>query len=210
MARNAGEPALPGAAYIPANVVVGTALVALARRGGLSWEALGMGRRHVGRGIRTGAVAAAVAAAAMLAGAAWPLTRGLFDDERVAVDAGTGELAYQTLVRIPVGTVAFEELAFRGVLLGLLLRRLSPAAAVAVDSALFGLWHIVPTLATARANQITGAGRVGLVAGAVVVTAVGGAVFCALRLRGRHLLAPALLHLAFNDVGYFLSWWVRA
>ena len=210
MARNAGEPVLPGAAYIPTNVVVGTALVSLARRGGLSWEALGLGRRHAGRGLRAGAVAAAVAAAAMLAGAALPLTRGLFDDERVAVDAGTGELAYQTLVRIPVGTVAFEELAFRGVLLGLLLRRLSPAAAVAVDSALFGLWHIVPTLATARANQITGAGRVGLVAGAVVLTAVGGAVFCALRLRGRHLLAPALLHLAFNDVGYLLSWWVRA
>ena len=68
----------------------------------------------------------------------------------------------------------------------------------------------MPTLATARANEIAGPARMGLVVGAVLVTAVGGVVFCALRLGGRHLLAPAMLHVAFNDVGYLLAWWVRS
>ncbi|HEX2063708.1 MAG TPA: CPBP family glutamic-type intramembrane protease, partial [Acidimicrobiales bacterium] len=145
-----------------------------------------------------------------VAGAALPTTRGLFDDERVPVDASGWERLYQTAVRIPVGTVLFEEVAFRAVLLALLRRRLSLAAAVAVDSALFGLWHIVPTLATARANDVVGLGRLGLVAGSVLATAVGGAVFCALRVRGRHVVAPALLHLGFNDAGYLLAWWVRS
>ncbi len=108
-----------------------------------------------------------------------------------------------------MGTVACEELAFRGVLLALLFRQLSVRAAVAVDSALFGLWHIVPTLAMARANEIAGAGRIGLVVGAVLATAAA-ASSSALRLRGRHLLAPAMLHVAFNDVGYILAWWVRS
>ena len=208
-ARNLGEVLLPGPAYVPTNVALGTFLVALARRDGCSWEDLGLDRRHLRRGLIVGGAAASAAVAGMLVGAASPVTRGLFDDARVPADAGGWERLYQTAIRIPVGTVAFEELAFRGVLLALLCRRLPTTAAMAVNSALFGLWHIVPTLATARVNGIAGAGRVGLVIGSVLTTAVGGMVFCALRARGRHLLAPAILHLGFNDAGYLLAWWVR-
>ncbi|MDQ4133578.1 MAG: CPBP family intramembrane metalloprotease [Actinomycetota bacterium] len=208
-ARNLAELVLPDAAYIPVNVGVGAGLLVLARRGGCSWDDLGLERRHVRRGLVVGGSAASVAVVAMVVGAAWPTTRGLFDDERVPGGAGGWERVYQTAVRIPLGTVAFEELAFRGVLLAFLRRRLPLAVAVVVDSALFGLWHIVPTLGTARANQIAGTGRAGLLIGSVLVTAVGGVVFCALRVRGGHLLAPAMLHLAFNDTGYLLASWVR-
>lgn len=208
-ARNLGEIVLPGTAYVPVNLATGTVLVALARRAGSSWEDLGLSGRHLRRALAVGGAAASVAVAGMLAGAAVPMTRGVFDDERVAARAGAGELLYQTAYRIPLGTVLFEELAFRGVLLAVLRQRLSLRAAVTVDSALFGLWHIVPTLAAARANGIVGAGRLGLVVGSVLLTAAGGVVFCALRLRGHHLVAPAMLHLAFNDTGYFLAWWLR-
>jgi membrane protease YdiL (CAAX protease family) len=208
--RNLGEVGLPDAAYVPTNVAVGAVLVALARRWGCSWDDLGLDRRHLGRGLTLGGTAASVAIVAMLVGASLPMTRGLFDDGRVPADASGWERLYQIAVRIPVGTVAFEELAFRAVLLALLIRRFSRAVAVGVDSALFALWHIVPTLATARANEIVGLGRVGLLIGALVATFVGGILFCALRLRGRHLLAPAMLHLAFNDTGYLLAWWVRS
>lgn len=208
--RNLSELVLPNAAYVPTNVGVGALLVALARGSGLSWADLGLERRHIRRGLAIGGAVASVAVAAMVIGAALPMTRDLFDDERVPGNAGGRERLYQTTIRIPVGTVAFEELAFRGVLLALLCRRLSLRTAVAVDSAAFGLWHIVPTLATARANGIVGLGRVGLVIGSVLATSLGGVVFCALRVRGRHLLAPALLHLGFNDAGYLLAWWHRA
>ena len=208
-ARNLAGVALPDPAYVPTNVALGAALVAVARRTGSSWDDLGLDRRRAGRALRVGGAVGAVAAAGMLAGAALPATRGLFDDARVAAAASGWERLYQTALRIPVGTAAFEELAFRGVLLALLCRRASTATAVVLNSALFGLWHIVPTLATARANGVVGLGRVGLVAGSVVVTAVGGALFCGLRLRGGHLLAPALVHVAFNDAGYLAAWWVR-
>ena len=208
-ARNVTEVVLPDPAYVPTNVALGAVLIGLARRAGSSWEDLGLDRRHVRRGLTAGAVAASAAVAGMVLAAALPFSRGVFDDERVPTDASGGERLYQTALRIPVGTAAFEELAFRGVLLALLRRRLPLRAAVVIDSALFGLWHIVPTLATARANGIVGPGRVGLVVGSVAATTLGGAVFCALRLRGRHLLAPVMLHVAFNDTGYLLAWWLR-
>jgi membrane protease YdiL (CAAX protease family) len=147
---------------------------------------------------------------AMLLAAALPMTRGFFNDARVPADAPGWERLYQTVIRIPVGTVVFEELAFRGVLLAVLCRRLRLTAAVGVNSALFGLWHIVPTLSTATANDIEGLARVGLVAGSVLATAVGGVVSCALRVRGRHVLASAMVDVAFKDVGYLVSWWVRS
>ncbi len=208
--RNVAEVKLPDAAYVPTNVAVGAVLVALARRWDVSWGDLGLDRRHLRRALRIAAPVAATAIAAMVAGAAWPTTRPFFDDGRVPAEASGWERLYQTALRIPVGTVAFEELAFRGVLLALLARRFSLAAAVVVVSALFGLWHIVPTLATARANAIVGLPRLGLVAGSVLATFVGGVLFCVLRVRGRHLAAPAMLHLAFNDTGYLLAWWVRS
>lgn len=209
-ARNVAEVVLPAAAYVPTNVAVGAVLLLLARRSGCSWEDLGLDRRHVRRGLAVGAVAASVAMVAMLLAVALPMTRGFFDDARVPADADTWERLYQTLIRIPVGTVVFEELAFRAVLLALLCQRFSLVAAVALNSALFGLWHIVPTLSTATANGIEGLPRLGLVAGSIGVTAAGGVVFCALRIRAHHILAPAMLHVAFNDLGYLLAWWVRS
>ena len=203
--RNLAELALPGAAYVPTNVAVGAALLAAARRSGASWEELGLNRDHLDRGLVVGAAAGFSAVTSMLLAAAAPRTKRLFDDERVPRDANAWERLYQTVIRIAVGTVVFEELAFRGVLLGLLCRRLGPAAAVAVDSALFGLWHIVPTVATARVNGIVGTARLALVGGSVLATTAGGAALCALRIRAGHVVAPALLHLGLNDAGYVLA-----
>ena len=209
-ARNVGEVLLPVVAYVPTNVVVGALLLALARRSGSSWEDLGLGGRHVPRGFGVGAVAGSGATVAMLLAAGMPMTRGFFNDARVPADAPGWERLYETVIRIPVGTVVFEELAFRGVVLAVLCRRHPSRATVVVNSALFGLWHIVPSLSTATANGVEGLPRVGLMAGSVLATAVGGVLFCALRVRGRHVLAPAMLHLAVNDVGYLLAWWVRS
>ena len=209
-ARNVSVPLLPAATYIPINLALGAGLVAGARTVGTTWEQLGLAGRALRSGLRWGTAAGGAAAAAMAIGVALPLTRGLFEDGRVQVSNGLGELAYQVLVRIPLGTVLFEEVAFRGVLLALLMQRMTTRSAVVVSSALFGLWHIVPTIGAANTNDIDGLAQVGTVAGAVVVTFVGGVVFCALRLRSGHLVAPVLLHLAFNVTGYALSWAVQS
>ena len=69
-----------------------------------------------------------VVSMALAVAASVPALRGLFDDDRVDVDAGS--MLWRALVVIPLATVVMEELAFRGVLLGLLRRIVDDRRAV--------------------------------------------------------------------------------
>ena len=111
------------------------------------------------------------------------------------------------LLRIPVGTVAWEEIAFRGVLQAALRRVLAEPVATAVGSAVFGLWHIRPTAEALAVNGLAaGRGaRVAAVAGVVAGTAGAGAALSLLRERSGSLAAPVLLHLAANCAGPLAS-----
>jgi len=179
------------------------AVLGIARAAGVSWAELGLGRRELGSGARTGAVAGACAAAAVLAAAAVPATRGFFLDDRAAA-AGPGGLA-AGLARITFAAVPPEELTFRSALLGLWLGNGSPAGAVAWSSALFGLSHILPTRSTMGQTALgqhlerRPLRQAAFVAGNVAVTGAAGAVFGWLRLRSGSVLAPLLAHAALND-----------
>ena len=107
------------------------------------------------------------------------------------------------LVRIPVGTVLWEEVAFRGVLFAVLARFLLVRAAKGIGAVVFGLWHVRPTLGGLDTNDLADgtAARIGAVALVCAGTAVAGVLFTWLRLRSGSLLAPALLHLATNTLG---------
>jgi membrane protease YdiL (CAAX protease family) len=72
-----------------------------------------------------------------------------------------------------------------------------------ISSALFGLWHVLPTLDALAANNLAGsaAARTVAVMGAVALTGVVGVIFCALRLRSGSLVAPAVAHVATNSLG---------
>jgi CAAX protease family protein len=200
VAHRLGRPAARAA------VRSGTALAVLgiARAAGLSWAELGLGRRELGRGARTGAVAGACAAAAVLAGAAVPATRGLFLDDRAAAATGQGGLA-AGLARITLAAVPPEELTYRSALLGLWLGNGSPASAVAWSSALFGLSHILPTRSTMGQTALgqhlhrRPLRQAAFVAGNVAATGAAGVVFAGLRLRSGSVLAPLLAHAALND-----------
>jgi membrane protease YdiL (CAAX protease family) len=200
--RNVGDALVPSALYVPVNLGVAALLAVIAAAGGLSPTELGLSRRTAATGLATGTLIAVIVAAAIGVAAAIPWTRPLFEDQRVADVAGGGELAYLALVRIPLGTALFEELAFRGVLLALLARYRSTAAAVAGSSLLFGLWHIRPTLGAVGANDLAADAFAvaALTAGAVVVTAAAGALFCGLRLATGSLLAPVVVHGAINSL----------
>jgi membrane protease YdiL (CAAX protease family) len=131
-----------------------------------------------------------------------PALRPLLTDARVGGLDGA-DIAFRVLVRIPFGTVVWEEVAFRGVLLAALLRVLSPPAATAASSALFGIWHIRPTLSALAENDVVDGAVLagGAVLLACLATAATGVLFTWLRLRSGSLLAPALLHLATNSLG---------
>jgi membrane protease YdiL (CAAX protease family) len=196
-----GNEVVPDAAYVPVNLLTGALLVCLALGAGASFGDLGLGRADASTGLRWGLAIAGVVAVGLAVGIALPPTRGLFHDQRVADLSGAG-LAYEALVRIPLGTALFEEIAFRGVLLALLLRLTSTIPAVAVSSALFGLWHILPTISALRANDLAEgiAATFGAVVGAVVVTGIGGVLLCALRLHTGSLVAPVVAHTATNSL----------
>jgi uncharacterized protein len=191
--------------YVPRNLVATVGLLWLGHRAGLDRCALGLARRHLPAGLRWGGASAAVVAAAVAAGVALGDAVGpvgaLLADERA--DLATGALLWAVLVRIPLGTAVFEEVAFRGVLGAACRRALPPFAATLWQSGVFGLWHVAPTIVALRLNDVPPASAAGLgaIAGAVAVTTVAGLVFEQLRLRSGSLLAPILAHWSTNALG---------
>lgn len=196
--------ALPGypRSYVVANVVAAGILLAAARAAGLSWKELGLARPALPAGARWGAACLALVAAGYVAALAIPAVRPLLADARLS-GLESRDIVYLVVVRIPLGTVLWEEAAFRGVLLAALARIVSLRSAVAVSAAVFGIWHIRPTLSMLAINDLTdGPLLTGLlVLVGCLLTAVAGVVLAWLRLRSASLLAPALLHLATNSLG---------
>jgi len=173
---------------------------------GLTTTDLGLRRDRLRSGLRLGSAAAAPVVAAFGLAALTPATRPLLDDQRVA-GLDRRQLAYHVLLRIPVGTVAWEEIAFRGVLRAALRRVLAEPAATAVASAVFGIWHIRPTAEALAANRLAtdrGA-RIAAVSAVTAGTAAAGALLSLLRARSGSLAAPVLLHLAANCAGPLAS-----
>ena len=197
-----------------ASLIVGPVVVAgltgIARLAGLSWQDLGLGPGTWRPGLRWAAAEIGIVGLVLAAAAALPLTRQAFRDTRYRLDLGNTLLT--SLVLIPIGTVLVEELAFRGVLWGLLKEVKGTATATIVSSALFGVWHVLPSLGLATNNQaITGAVGTGKSAQAttvlatVVFTGLSGVVFCEVRRRSGSILASAGLHWATNGLAVLAS-----
>jgi membrane protease YdiL (CAAX protease family) len=184
-------------AYVPCNLALTVALVVLS-----------------GPSPPPGSVADAVVGLALAAPVALALLlvsgtrhRGLIADERVA-GLGGAVLAYHTLVRIPLGTAVTEEVLFRGVLFEAWLAAGSAPAGAALWSALaFGLWHVAPSAIGLRLNDPEARPDhvAGVVAAAVVVSALAGLALTWLRLASGGLLAPIALHGAVNSGAAFAA-----
>jgi uncharacterized protein len=192
--------------YPVVNGCAAAAALAAATASGLTASDLGLRRDRLRAGLGWGSAAAAPVVAALGLAALTPATRPLLDDQRIA-GLDRRQLAYDVLLRIPVGTVAWEEIAFRGVLRAALRRVLAEPAATAVGSAVFGLWHIRPTAEALAANRLAaGRGtRILAVTAVAAGTAGAGALLCLLRERSGSLAAPVLLHLAANGTGALAS-----
>lgn len=192
-------------------VVASGALVLLliAHRSGASWSRLGLGVAELRRGVRYGLVAVAVVTAALFLAAAVPASRDALGDDRF-IGITTAEMLGEVLIRIPLVTALGEEIAFRGVLLGLLFAWYSPFRAAVLSSALFGLWHVLPGVDALETTTVTEAtaGIMGVasVTGQVIVTGLAGMGFAWLRLRSGSLVAPVLAHWGINGAAYLAGW----
>ena len=187
-------------------VAVGAAVILLAvgRRSGLSWADLGLARATMASGVRWASAAAVVVAIAYLVVAVTPL-QVLLQDSRF--DDGWSNAIWRATVTVPLGTVLWEEIAFRGVLWAGLRSRWGAAWATAGSSLLFGVWHALPALQFAETNdaaESVASGTVaviGTVLVTMVVTGAAGVLLCEMRRRSDSLLAPIGLHWAANAFG---------
>jgi membrane protease YdiL (CAAX protease family) len=195
-------PRLSAPAYTVLNAAAAGVLVGTARAAGLTRDELGLDPRRLRAGAAHGAAVAAPLVAGYAAGLASPALRPALRDARVA-GLTPRRVAAEALLRIPLGTVLWEEIAFRGVLDACLRRRLAPRPATAAGAVLFGFWHVHPTLAGARANDLapTPRHRTTAVLLGTAATGAAGVLFTELRRRSGSLLAPAVLHLAANSLG---------
>ncbi|WP_406043320.1 CPBP family intramembrane metalloprotease [Micromonospora sp. NBC_00898] len=176
----------------------------------MSWEDLGLARRSWRTGTAWGVAAIAVVAGVYAVAAALPVTRAAFLDARYHLPAVKALVS--AFVVIPIATVLLEEVAFRGVILGLVRRHHGVRRAAGFSSALFGLWHILPSLRLGTVNPavaaVFGSGalaQVVIVAAAVAFTGGAGLLFCELRHRSGSLLAAAGLHWATNGLGVVVA-----
>jgi membrane protease YdiL (CAAX protease family) len=200
----------PSGTGLVAGPLVALILVLLGRRAGLSWHDLGLSRRTLIPGLKYALGAVAAVAVVYAIGAAIPLTRPAFHDVRYHLHLSAALIT--AFVVVPLGTVLLEEVAFRGVLMGLVSRHRGALWASITSSVLFGLWHILPSLRLNRANEAVGSvlgtgltGQVLAVAGAVGFTAIAGLLLCELRRRSGSLLAAAALHWATNGLGLLIT-----
>jgi membrane protease YdiL (CAAX protease family) len=203
---------IPQWAYIPWNLSMAVLLLVVARFAGAGPVAVGLGIRHWHRPVGVGLLLAAGTALIFALGMAIPATRDAFVDERAAT-ASVSVMLYQVLVRIPLGTVVIEEVAFRGVLPALF--GASPAIRwrwwpVLGASVLFGLWHILPSIGIATGNSavkdVLGGDQLVTTLLAVASMTIAGVLMCALARLGKGIKTTMLLHWATNSLGFVAAW----
>ena len=192
-------PPFNGIWYVPINLAATGIVVVAGLALGLDSGGFGVGG-NAGRDVLAGA---ALGAALVAPGFLLLLSRRsarLVADERVAGLSG-GAAVYQVLIRVPFGTAVLEEIAFRGVLVGLFLDGGRLRAAV-LSSIFFGLWHVSPALNFVDANKPRARTwvRWGIVAAMVLITGAGGMFLSWLRFESSSLGAPFGFHAALNSV----------
>lgn len=113
--------------------------------------------------------------------------------------ASSSTVLIHAVVGLPVQTAIPEEIAFRGLLLGLLMRRLTPLRAALVTSATFVAWHVVVQLQTLAVTNFSSPWQIVPAMGlAFAGLFAGGLIFALLRLRTGNLAAAVMAHWLFD------------
>ena len=179
----------------------GTLLIVIvaSRWCGLTWAEAGIGptnlRRSslIGAGIGIGLAAVVLLAVEVGAQLGTPITYQPLRGASIAA------VLTHALVGLPLQTAIPEELAFRGLMLGLLMRKLTPWRATLVASALFVAWHVVVQVQTLAVTNFTSPWQIVPAMGlAFAGVFAGGVIFALLRLRTRNLAGAVVAHWLFD------------
>lgn len=193
-------------------VIATVAVLVVTRTGHVDWHDLGASRHALRTGARWALgfftlFATGFALTALVARLAPPLADWVQSLEVTAPDPRM--VAVQAFVTIPLGTVLIEEVAFRGAIPALLGRvGAGTRTAVVASAALFGLWHVAPSLSAALEDSGSSTPVWVVVLGTVVFTTASGIGLGWLRYRSRSLLPPIAVHVATNSLGVALLWFL--
>lgn len=190
--------------HIPSNIAIASLLTELARREGLGWEDLGLDPDALVSGAALGVAVALPVSTIVGTAATSAATREVFVEDRIT-NTSRGEAMYHAILRIPLATALGEEMIFRGALYALFRRNHSKFKAAVMSSALFGIWHILPTIDSLNGGNSMGSGRTRRMAallGTVLATGLAGLGFIVLREKGRSIATPVVVHGTINVVAF--------
>jgi membrane protease YdiL (CAAX protease family) len=209
---NALQPMVGATAWLPGGswsfVIAGAMLVLVCVAGansfGLRVTDVGLRRDTALAGFLVGAIAgAAVAIVGVVAlRLVAPAIVGREIDYAPLRSVTSVDLERHLLLFLPLSDIAPEELAFRGVLLGALLRRMNTRNAVLISAAAYALWHVAVAVVTVGDTTLGPPSAWFLPATVAALLAVfaGGLAFAWLRLATRSLTASLAAHWVFNSV----------
>jgi membrane protease YdiL (CAAX protease family) len=176
-------------------------LFAVYKIAGLSLSDIGLSRSRLGSGFKYALAAIAIIAIIFLL--IYFINQNIFRDPRY--NQGLKVALNSALFILPIQTVLFEELAFRG-LMPSLIKGLngSLVITVIVSALLFGLWHI----ASAPKGELLGNQHVPnllVITLIFLATSVGGAVLYLLRYKSGSLVTPIAVHWFVNGLAMVLA-----
>lgn len=172
-------------------------LYAFYKRSALDRKSVGITRSNLLAGLQYGAVVCAAIFAILLA--AYVIDSHVFHDPRYHVSLVSA--FFFALMIEPIKVILFEELAFRGILLALMMRVFKNKwYAITLTSLAFGLWHILPSLHLEEPGS-----KLSAVLVSVVFTTLAGILLAVLRIRSNSLAAPILVHWFVNGMAIVLA-----
>lgn len=211
LASSARLPAGSWAFVMSGAALVGASLL-FARAVDLDRDALGL-RSNAVPGAAIGAAAGAVVALVGVALLRYlaPAIVGVQVDYAPLAQVTSTDLGAHIAFFLPLGAVIPEELAFRGVLLGALVRRGGVRTAAVSSAGAFALWHGAVVAATIGDTTIGPPSPwfVPAVLAGLLVVFGGGVVFALMRLRTATLASTTAAHWAFNALVLLGLWYTR-
>lgn len=176
-------------------------LFLVCRLAGLSLADVGLSKSQIGSGLKYGLIAIGIIA--MVFAIIYFVDQNVFRDKRY--DHALSTALYSALLLVPLKTVIFEELAFRGIMPALVKGIGANLLIIVVSSSLlFGLWHI----ASAPKSDALSVGHYSnwlIVAAIFMATSAGGAILYFLRYQSDSLIASMLVHWFVNGFAIVLA-----
>lgn len=191
---------------VPTGVAI---LLAIAKINGIQLKEIGISKNTLKKGIKYGTIGLIATATIIIIGMLIPNTREMFMNNNY-------NNIYQALIAafiiIPIATVIPEEIAFRGVLHGILQRFNNIKFLFIGSSLLFGIWHIASSLNFTEKSAIListlGSGTTAQWIGVIIpvtATTIAGLIFTWLRQKTNSIIAPIFIHWALNAFGAVAS-----